>query len=62
VVVETDGYRYHLGSVAFEADHRRDTWLLARGFEVLRFTYAQVVDDPADVFSLLEARLGRVAT
>ena len=59
LVVETDGYRYHRGSAAFEEDHRRDTWLLARGYDVLRFTYWQVVNEPDEVRTVLAARLRR---
>ncbi|MGN6816434.1 MAG: type IV toxin-antitoxin system AbiEi family antitoxin domain-containing protein [Solirubrobacterales bacterium] len=50
VVVETDSFAYHRGSVAFEDDHARDLDLRSAGFAVLRFTEAQ-----------LEQELGRVA-
>jgi very-short-patch-repair endonuclease len=49
VVAETDGYRYHRGSVAFEDDHERDLELRAAGFAILRFTYRQVTTDPGRV-------------
>lgn len=42
LVVETDGYRYHRGQVAFEDDHRRELELRARGYDVMRFSYRQV--------------------
>jgi very-short-patch-repair endonuclease len=42
LVVETDSFRYHQGSVAFEADHARDLDLRQRGYTVLRFTGSQI--------------------
>ena len=49
LVAETDGYRYHRGSTAFEDDHDRDLDLRDAGFAVLRFTYRQVTADPERV-------------
>jgi very-short-patch-repair endonuclease len=42
VIVETDGYRYHRGRVAFESDHDRDLRLRESGFDVLRFSETQL--------------------
>jgi very-short-patch-repair endonuclease len=42
VVVETDGYRFHRGRVAFESDRARDAELKLLGYDVLRFTHRQV--------------------
>jgi very-short-patch-repair endonuclease len=61
VVVETDGYRAHRGSVAFEADRARDNRLLELGFEVLRFTYRRVADEPEAVARLVRHRLALAA-
>jgi len=57
LIVETDGYRYHRGRHAFEHDHRRQAHLAAAGYEVLRFTWRQIVDDPDNVVAALRARL-----
>jgi very-short-patch-repair endonuclease len=57
LIVETDGYRYHRGRAAFEHDHRRQARLIAAGFEVLRFTWSQVVNEPTEVVAALRARL-----
>jgi len=57
VVVETDGYRHHRGWVAFEDDRGRDNRLLELGFEVLRFTYSRVADEPEAVARLVRRRL-----
>jgi hypothetical protein len=53
LVVETDGYRYHRGRQAFEDDRGRDLELRARGYEVLRLSYRQVVDQPERVMAAL---------
>lgn len=57
LVVETDGYRYHRGQLAFEEDHQRDVELRILGFDVIRFTYRQVSDDPKGVARALRASL-----
>lgn len=53
VVVETDGWRGHRGRQAFEGDRARDAYLRLRGFEVLRFTWKQVEQDPGSVVAVL---------
>jgi very-short-patch-repair endonuclease len=57
LVVETDGYAAHRGQQAFEDDRRRDATLAAMGYEVLRFTYLQVENRPAQVARVVRARL-----
>ena len=42
VVVETDSWDYHRGSVAFEEDHDRDLELHARGITTRRYTGDQL--------------------
>jgi very-short-patch-repair endonuclease len=46
LIVETDGYRYHRGSQAFEEDHARDLALRVQGYDVLHLTYRQVTGQP----------------
>jgi very-short-patch-repair endonuclease len=46
LAVETDSYKYHRGSIAFEDDHARDLDLRARGYEVRRFSERQVMREP----------------
>lgn len=46
VVIETDDFHYHRGSVAFEDDHARDLELRRRGFAVRRFTGQQIDEEP----------------
>jgi very-short-patch-repair endonuclease len=49
VAVETDDFRYHRGSVAFEDDHARDLELRRHGFAVRRFTGRQLGEQPERV-------------
>jgi very-short-patch-repair endonuclease len=49
LVVETDSWTYHRGSVAFEADHARDLDLRAAGYTVLRFSDRQLEEEPGRV-------------
>ena len=49
LVVETDSFLYHRGSISFENDHARDLDLRQQGFTVLRFTDKQVEGEPERV-------------
>jgi very-short-patch-repair endonuclease len=49
LIVETDGYRYHRGSQAFEVDHVRELEFHSRGYTLRRFTYRQATDTPERV-------------
>jgi very-short-patch-repair endonuclease len=49
VVVETDSWTYHRGSVAFEDDHARDLDLRSAGYTVLRFSERQLEEEPGRV-------------
>jgi very-short-patch-repair endonuclease len=53
VIVETDSYRYHRGWQAFKDDHARDLELRQRGFEVFRFSEAQINEEAGRVASFL---------
>lgn len=57
LVVETDGYRYHRGAVAFEEDRDRDLALRGLGYDVLRLTYRHVTTEADRVAALLRDRL-----
>lgn len=56
LIVETDGYRYHRGRAAFEEDRARDLRLRMRGFNVIRLSYRQVVEESDEVVGLLRDR------
>ena len=49
LVVETDSFAYHRGSVAFEDDHVRDLDLRNAGFAIHRFTEQQLEEEPGRV-------------
>jgi Protein of unknown function (DUF559)/Transcriptional regulator, AbiEi antitoxin len=53
LIVETDGYRYHRGRAAFEADRERDVELRTLGYDVIRLTYRQVTERPAETASAI---------
>ncbi len=57
LVVETDGYAYHRGCVAFEDDRGRDLDLRARGFEAIRLAGKQIDEEPRRVAEVVGAAL-----
>jgi very-short-patch-repair endonuclease len=57
LVAETDGYDGHSGRESFEYDRRREARLAAAGYEVLRFTWRQVLEHPEEVVAALRTRL-----
>ena len=59
VVVETDSYRTHGGSVAFEEDRERDMWLAVRGYRIVRVTDTRLDANPAPLAAQLRAILER---
>jgi very-short-patch-repair endonuclease len=61
LVVETDSFTYHRGSIAFEDDHSRDLDLRQQGYTVLHFTDTQIEEEPARVVADVARALGRGA-
>ncbi|HEU5106054.1 MAG TPA: type IV toxin-antitoxin system AbiEi family antitoxin domain-containing protein [Solirubrobacterales bacterium] len=59
VVVETDFWSYHRGSVAFEDDHARDLDLRQQGYTVLRYDDTQLENEPERVAADLKLELAR---
>jgi very-short-patch-repair endonuclease len=57
LIVETDGYETHRDRASFEADRTRDAELKLLGYDVVRFTYRQVLDEPERVARTLRALL-----
>jgi very-short-patch-repair endonuclease len=62
VIVETDGFEAHGTRSAFEADRARDADLTVMGYEVIRFTWRQLSDDPAVVAAILRTVLSRAVS
>jgi very-short-patch-repair endonuclease len=46
VAIEVDGYRYHSGDVRFQTDRTKQNALVAAGWRVLRFTWADINERP----------------
>lgn len=44
VAVEIDGYEYHRSRIRFEADRRKDAWLAAKGYQVIRITWRHLTE------------------
>jgi very-short-patch-repair endonuclease len=55
VIVEVDGYGFHGDRRSFESDRARDALLAGSGWLVLRFTWRQVVERPAEVIDRLRS-------
>jgi very-short-patch-repair endonuclease len=49
LAIEVDGYSSHSSPDAFQRDRTRQNRLVALGWTVLRFTWADIVQDPASV-------------
>jgi very-short-patch-repair endonuclease len=45
IVIEVDGYAFHSDPKSFENDRRRDAELVARGYTVVRLSFAKVFSD-----------------
>ena len=59
LVVETDSYATHGGTIAFEDDHDRDLRLRRLGYSVHRFSERQLEAEPAAVAADVIGALGR---
>jgi very-short-patch-repair endonuclease/predicted transcriptional regulator of viral defense system len=57
LVVETDGYRYHRGRIAYENDHDRDLRLAELGFRGLRFSETQLENESDRVAAAVYSKL-----
>jgi very-short-patch-repair endonuclease len=54
LAIEVDGFAYHSGDERFQRDRTRQNALIAAGWQVLRFTWADLTERPHEV-------VGRVA-
>jgi very-short-patch-repair endonuclease len=60
LIVELDSYGFHGGPGAFETDREKDLFYRDAGFDVLRFTRAHVVYEPAMVLVRLAQAFARL--
>jgi very-short-patch-repair endonuclease len=58
LIAEIDGKRTHLTPAAFESDRARDARFLVAGYRTVRFTYRQLIHEPATVAATIAALLG----
>jgi Protein of unknown function (DUF559) len=56
-IVETDGYETHRTRQAFRRDRRRDRLLRLEGWQVARFTWEDITDDPNHVTQVVRELL-----
>lgn len=59
VVIEIDGWRSHSGRAAFQRDRQRQNQLVALGYKVLRFTWADLVERPDSVVDQVRRLVSR---
>jgi very-short-patch-repair endonuclease len=57
LIAEADGWQSHGTRSAFEEDRARDARLKLLGYDVVRFTWRQISDDPAGVAATIRALL-----
>ena len=55
LIVEVDGWGSHGTRSAFEEDRARDARLAVLGYEVVRFTWRQIIDGPGEVAKTIRA-------
>jgi very-short-patch-repair endonuclease len=59
LIVEADGRQFHDTASAFERDRLRDQRLSLEGWQVIRCTWRQVVNEPAGLSEVIRALLRR---
>jgi very-short-patch-repair endonuclease len=60
LIVEVDGHRYHSSPKQVAADGRRQNAFVELGYTVLRFTPAEIADDPERVVALVRRTIDRL--
>lgn len=61
LIVEIDGFAYHRDAAAFQYDRRRRNDLLAAGWSVLNFTWADLTERPEDLIARIRHALATAA-
>lgn len=54
VVIEAHGAEFHAGAVDWERDRRKVAWLRSQGWDVLEFTFTQIVNEWPAVFDAIK--------
>jgi very-short-patch-repair endonuclease len=58
LIVEVDGYQSHGTRYAFERDRRRDQAHKNAGYDVIRFTWRQLNEEPLRVIAVIAMAIG----
>jgi very-short-patch-repair endonuclease len=58
LIVEVDGYQSHGHRYAFERDRRRDQVHKSAGYDVIRFTWRQLTEEPFRVIAVIALAIG----
>lgn len=61
LVVEVDGWAHHTQADRFQEDRRRQNALIGAGWNVLRFTWRDLIERPEAVIATVRAGLARAA-
>ena len=61
LAIEIDGLAWHVDAERFQRDRSRQNRLVNAGWTVLRFTWADLTDDPAGVVATIRLALVRAA-
>jgi very-short-patch-repair endonuclease len=57
IALEADGWAFHSDQAAFQHDRQRQNYLILQGWQVLRFTWLDLVEYPERVISVIEAAI-----
>ena len=65
IVIEVDGWAFHSDQESFQIDRRRQNYLILMGWQVLRFTWLDLVEYPdrviAEIRAAISARLSTLS-
>jgi very-short-patch-repair endonuclease len=61
LVIEVDGWAHHTATDRFQEDRRRQNALIGAGWNVLRFTWRDLIERPDAVVATVQAGLARAA-
>jgi very-short-patch-repair endonuclease len=58
LIIEVDGWAFHIDRHMFQRDRSRQNRLVAAGWTVLRFTWRDLTERPAEVIATVRALIG----
>jgi very-short-patch-repair endonuclease len=57
IVVEVDGWAFHSDQEAFQSDRKRQNYIALLGWQVLRFTWLDLVEYPQRVIAVIRSAI-----